>query len=513
MLCLVIFQNVGNTLNVIFISRYIVLERNMPLSQLHQSLLNAAGYRGAMLISGAAINSAVLDSLRKAAFGLTGSSVDTLHPKVTARFDAISVNEVQLVAELVEEYGSVFVKVSPNFDLTLSLVYTADPNYRYAEIIFSVVDIRLSVRVDGSDVRFQLEDPRITASFSDKPIGSRSAAIAKSGIDENELLRVEGSFAYGTGSRLVTSAIGKLPPLGLRELFPAIEFSTTIELAVVDKCLAIIPETMSLLELVGCPQGNAADGIVVSAQTPQKPTEDSKQWEFYTEPNLSSLKKPNAQTPFTAIHLPRDILNARFGKVAPAVSYRERDNGFIGYEVQITGAVKEISVSIDEALGALRLRLGFQAWGTLIADVDLPTIGRVDLATARIELPENNGQANIEALVRLAVDSGGQLLATTEIALIELGKARVVLDLFGKYLSAAGGKAAVAGFLLDAVIGRIIAHNIPPIVSQVIRENLDRNFFVLTRLKGLSQYIDRLPNSPTFSGNSQFALLGSNYEG
>jgi hypothetical protein len=485
----------------------------MPLSQLHQHLVNAAGNRGAMLISGAAINSAVLDSLRKAAFGLAGRSVDTLHPKVTARFDAISVSKSQLIATLIKENNSTFVKVTPNFDLTLSLVYTADPQYRYAELVFNVVDIRLSVRVDGSDVRFQLEEPKITASFSDNPAGSRDDAIAKSGIDPNELLRVEGSFAYGTGARLVSSAIGKLPPLGLRELFPAIDFSTMVEIAVVDGCLAIIPETMSLLEFVGCPQGNPANGIVVAPQSPQRPTEDSQEWDFYTKPNISNLKKPNAQIPFTAIHLPRDILNARFGKVAPAVSFRERNNGFIGYDVQITGAVKEITVSIDEVLGALRLRLGFQAWGTLIADVDLPTIGRVDLATARIELPENNGQANIEALVRLAVDSGGQLLATTEIALIELGKARVVLDLFGKYLSAAGGKAAVAGFLLDAVIGRIIAHNIPPIVSQVICENLDKNFFVLTSLKGLSQYVDQLPNSPAFSGDSQFALLGSNYEG
>ncbi|MFN9186133.1 MAG: hypothetical protein ACK5WG_06295 [Betaproteobacteria bacterium] len=484
----------------------------MRVTSLHQNLIAAAGARGAMLISGGAINSAVLDSLRKAAFGLVGASVDTLHPKVTARFDEISVEKSQLRTELVSEAGNVVVRVTPDFNLTLSLVHTQDPTQRYAKLLLAVSDIRLMVRTDGSDIRFQLVDPTVAASFSDDPAGSRAAAIAASGIDPDELLRVEGSFAYGTGARLVASAIGKLPPIGLRDLFPAIDFSNSIELAIVGDSLAIIPDSMSLLEMTGCPQGNAAGGIVVTPQHPTKPTEDTRDWVIAARHNPSEVRKPSPRDPFTALHLPRSLLDVRFGKIAPAVSYRERDNGFIGYDIQLTGTVKEIQVSIDESLGAVRLKLGFAVWGSLVADVDLPSIGRVDLASARIELPENNGQSNIEALVRLAVDSGAQLLATTEIAHIDLGKARVVLDLFGKYLSAAGGKAAVAGFILDSVIGRVIAHNIPPIVSQVVRESLDRNFFVLTRLKGLSQYIDALPNLPTFSGNSDFALLGSYHD-
>lgn len=485
----------------------------MPITSLHASLIRIAGDRGAMLISGEAIRSAVLDGFARAAASLGGLIIDTLHPKVSARFDAISVPHSRLDAKLEQEDDQVIVRVAPDFDLKLSLVYTDDISQIFSTLVFSVSNIVLALTAEGSAIRFTLADPRVAASFSDAPIGSRAAAISASGIDVDDLLRIEGSFAYGTGYRLVSSSFGRLPTLQLRELFPALDFAGRMELAVVEDSLVAIPERMTILDLAGCAQGNAAEGIKVVPQSPDRPDQDSRSWAIWTQTRTSQVSDPNSGNPLTAVHLPRTLIDLRFGKISPAVAYRERDNGFIGYDVQITGAVKQVSVSIDDRLGAIRILLGFSLWGTLVADIDLPTIGRQDLAVARFELPENNGQANIEALARLAVDSGGRLLVVSEISRLELGQARVVLDVFGRYLSRAGGKAAVTGMLLDGVIGRIIARNIPPIVSQVIRDNLDRNFFVLTSLSGLSQYISRLPNSAAFSGNSDFALLGSNYRG
>ncbi|WP_421293358.1 hypothetical protein [Aeromonas veronii] len=485
----------------------------MPITSLHASLIQLAGDRGAMLIAGEAIRSAVLDNFTRAAANLAGLIVDTLHPKVAARFDATSAPQSQLDAKLGFESGSVVCRVTPDFDLQLSLIYTGDISQTFSTLVFSVSNIVLVLSTDGSAIRFRLSDPLVTASFTDTPPGSRDAAVKASGIDVDDLLRIEGSFAYGTGYRLVSSFFGRLPALQLRELFPALDFAGDMELAVVEDSLAAIPDRMTIMDLAGCPQSNAAEGISVVPQSPDRPNQDSRSWAIWTQTRASQVSAPNFENPLTAVHLPRSLIDMRFGKISPAIAYRERDNGFIGYDVQITGAVKQISVSIDDQLGAVRVLLGFSLWGTLVADIELPTIGRQDLAVARFELPENNVQANIEALARLAVDSGGRLLVVTEISRLELGKARVVLDVFGRYLSHAGGKAAVAGMLLDGVIGRIIAHNIPPIVSQVIRDNLDRNFFVLTSLSGLSKYIDRLPNSATFSGNSDFALLGSNYLG
>lgn len=309
------------------------LEKFMPITHLHQNIIDVAGNRGAMFISGSAINSAVLDSLRKAAFGLTGVSVDTLHPLVTARFDSISIDPSQLITKLIASSDNIFVEILPDFDLTVSLVYTKNPSFRYSEIVFNISEINFRIRVDGSDIRFQLNDPRIIASFKDNPAGSRDAAIEASGIDKDELLRLEGSFAYGTGTRLVTSLVGKLPPIELGELFPAISFSKTLELAVVNDSLVIIPESMSILELVGCPNGNAANGIAITPQTPSNPTENSKDWSFNTNIPPSNLKNPNPNEPFTALHIPKSILDIRFGRVSPAISYRERGNGFIGYDV------------------------------------------------------------------------------------------------------------------------------------------------------------------------------------
>jgi hypothetical protein len=128
-------------------------------------------------------------------------------------------------------------------------------------------------------------------------------------------------------------------------------------------------------------------------------------------------------------------------------------------------------------------------------------------------MPKNNGTASVEALLRLAIDTGGRLLVVSELTRLDLGEAQADVQLFSKYLGMAGGKAAVIGFILDAVVGRVLAHNLPGLVFDAIKEAVNQHFFVLADLSGVLKYLDRAPNVPTFSGDATSALMGLTWNG
>ena len=77
----------------------------------------------------------------------------------------------------------------------------------------------------------------------------------------------------------------------------------------------------------------------------------------------------------------------------------------------------------------------------------------------------------------------------------------------------AGGEAAVVGFLLDAVIGRIVSHNLPGIVFDAIRDAINQHFFVLADLSDLTNLLGEKLNTGTWSGDEKSVLLGITYEG
>ncbi len=486
----------------------------MSISALHSAVEGLATDRGAMVLSDQFLNSAVLNSLRKAAFRLKGFYVETLHPKVTARFDGISISERDLKVELVSAGADKYnLHITPAFELNLTLFVTGDPTKIFSTVTFKVPELDVEVIPRFTLIELSPIPPTITAEFPATPVATRDDAIKDSKIVIEDLLRVEGSFAYGTGTRLVLSALGKMPPIDLCEIFPTISFSGKLELKNSGSSLVVIPEQFDLKAFSGCPQEGVIQGFKVFPQNPTR-TGDSLTYVMqYGIPQAKPVQKPNQNVPVVALYMPRPLLQARFGAVAPAVTYRDRDNGFIGYDLQLTAAIKGIEVSIDEQQGALNLLLSFSAYGSLVADIDLPTVGRVKLAEARFEMPENNGVGDIRAVLRLGIDSGARVLLLTEFGGANLGKAKVDIELFSKYLGMAGGAAAVYGLIIDGVLGKIISHNLPGLIYETIENSLNSKFFVLADFKGISKYLPSLPNSPMFSGNANSALMGANYEG
>lgn len=484
----------------------------MPESQEHATVRQLAKGRGAMLISQEALQNAALRSLETAlAFGIEAQvEIATGHDAIVGRFRSSTVDVSSMKAALQVTGNSFSIELSPGFSLEIELI---EPSSKLAYSIIEIDVPASTFPISAMKNVLSFEAPSQQYSARVKEAATRSEAIAESGVGERELLRVEGSIAYGSGSRLVNATLGTLPSVNLDKMFPAFEFSGLLELHEVSGSLLVIPEMFKFLGNTGCPKGDATDGMIIVPQTPDQ-NGNMATWPVLVEVPDPKIRRRTIHEPgLVSAYLPQDLLNVQFGKTAPAVTYRDHDGGFIGYDVELSAAIRGVQVTIDPIELALRLKLDFASWGLAVATIDVPCVGRMDLAQVRFEMPENNGTGSIEALVRLTIDPSGRLLFVTELGAVNLGKAMVSVQLFSKYLGMAGGKAAVIGFIVDAVIGRVIAHNLPGLIFDAISDAVNQHFFVLADLSDWRSSMRRMPNHPTWSDNADSVLLGLAWNG
>lgn len=478
---------------------------------LHTAVAAIAQQRGAMVISKAILSDITLKSLRNAAaFGAGGHvEIASGNQHVAGRFAGISINVDTLTADLTDQNGAVGIDVGPGFVLTIELLIPGG-GLSYSTIELSVPATHFGLSASGNIILF--EPPRDLVEGNTVPTATRAAAIAATGIDPNELLRLEGSIAYGSGSRLVNSALGTMEPIDLAKMFPAFEFGGVLELKSVGGSLLVFPETFKFIGNTGCPKGDATAGLQI---TPQSSTDQNltRTWPVLARaPTPQPVRPPQTSDGVVAAYLPKTLLDVHFGKVSPAITYRDHDDGFIGYDVELSAAIRGITVTIDATEMALRLNLDFASWGLLVATVDVPCVGRMDLAQARFEMPKNNQSGSVEAIVRLAVDTAGRLTMLTELGAVNLGEAMVSVQLFSKYLTLAGGNMAVYGFIMDAVLGRVIANNLPGLVFDAIKGAVNQQFFVLADLGALLGLRQNKPNRATWSDDGTSTLMGLTYE-
>lgn len=479
----------------------------MAISQLHGDIKKLARNKPALVIEASTLNDLALDSLITASdfANNTVPMLQTGHTGVAGRLLQLSIDPRTLTAGLIVRGTDLLIGIDPGFTIQLELFEptTAAP---YSTVVINVPPVEIPLIPGRNAVAFAQPEVLVTATVTDSP--QRQAAIASSGITVDDLLRVEGSIAFGGSSRLVRSVLGELPPIDLEKLFPAFKFGGDLEFHEIRGALIVIPQWFEFIGNTGCPKGDATDGVEVAVGSPTM-GQDGGSWPIPTKLRKAPRRpQPQLSGSLVAAYLPKPILDMQFGKVAPAITYRDNGYGFIGYHVELSASIQRIAVSIDVAERALRLELSFVASGFARATIDVPCVGRVELAQAHMSLPKPPGVSTVSVLVRLGIDSSGRLIMLTEIERIDLGDAEVNIQLFSKYLGMAGGKAAVIGFIIDAVLGRVIAHNLPKLVIDVIKDTVNQHFFVLADMSDLLKYVDRAPNGTTWSGEPGSVLMG-----
>lgn len=475
-------------------------------SPLHLEVAEIAREKGAMLISRPVLSAFVLNGLHSATQGLAGAVFPTRHKLVSAEFESLSVPPKNLQVELVSLTPDVVLVVKPEFSFFVRLGYAADMTKTFARFEFKVSN--LSVRLSGQGALLAL-----TPEFQDVEVltdvtpAARTEAIAASGIASDELLRVEGSFAYGTGNALLSSALGQLRTIDLAKMFPNVAFAGKLQLETTNDALLIIPESMTLTPWSGCAPFDPTRGLSVEAQ---QAIRSGDNFSFGVNAKFAPLTEPkvNERLPDVAVYAPKPLLDARFGTLSPALTYVDEGSGVIGHVVRLTAAIKRITITIQG--GALRLSLGLKLWGLGSLNIEVPCLGRQEFGRIEADLPES-GEADISVDLRLGVDTSARVLLTSEIVGMSLGEAKVSFSLFGSALSLV--KPNIYGYITDFIVGRIVQHNLPGLVFDAIKEALDHQYVVVADLGDYLSFLKMKPNMAMYSGTDESALMGLNYLG
>lgn len=498
------------------------------MSQVHSDIAAVAQDKGAMVIHNDILRSIILRGIQRVGGKVPGVEVGTGNPAVMARYEGTSLDPLGLTLlpwveapSLQEEEGatpmpadfsSLSATIASSLSFTLTLFPSSDPSLYFCRVTYSVSELGVQMTGDGDALTFSYSFSDVEVDFSNADQAVRDSALAAAGLSENDLLRVEGLFAYGVGKQLLQAALGRPDSVRLSTLFPAVGFSGGLSVRSVNRYVVVVPEDMVLAGGLGCPIVSPTAGLEVDVSRP-----DATTGQFTVDARVPASRRPaSSEDPLIALYAPKRLLDLRFAsQTTPAIAHEDVGTGFIGHTLHITAAIKGLEVSVES--GALRLSLRAAVWGSATLNVDLPCVGRVECGRLDIRLPDQ-GDAQVAVALRGAIDTSLRAVLMSELQGVNLGKAHVNFSLFGgvkadfktKLISL---KATIVSYIVDYVIGRIIANNLPWMVADFLKEALEDKYFVVANVQQLAGAFERRPNVATYSGRKESALLGCTYLG
>ncbi len=477
------------------------------MTQLHLDTKALAGDRPAIVFSNDAIRGLLLTSFERTTTQFAGHSVpfDGV-ARVEVRLLGLTIVPATMRVTLSGGGRTVFAAIYPGFQATLALHVAGDAKLEMSQITLDVS--RLAATITASAPRLLLGSPDYEVTGAVTASADRQNALAVAGISEDDLLRIEGSMAFVMPRRIVAAVFATIPAIDLAEHFTAFELRGAWELHVVDDGLVLIPEGgIAVRAQTGCPRGDSAPELAVTHGPKGTVDDENYTWPIVVGGVAVAVVRPaNTQlSGFAALYAPKPLWVAKFSQTMPGIVYRESDNGFIGYDLTLSAGLSYVDVRVDPARFGLVLDLTVQANGAAFLTVDVPCVGRCDLAYARFDC----APSTVSIFLSFRTAPTGKLVLESQIDALSIGDVTANVSGFSRWLGVAGGKAMVVGFFIDYVLKRIIEHHMPNKLRDAIKSELNaKNFqlFDLETLGGFARYT--FFNQVTFSGDADSVLVG-----
>lgn len=365
------------------------------------------------------------------------------------------------------------IKINDTFSISLEIHKAIDPT-KPAEpykVLFSLTyevslfnsaiyvskgELELNNQIDFSVNHISIDSPNI----DDLKIECE--------ISDEQLLSLKGTLFYILPKKIISSHFLGLGNIKLNDIFTPFSSLGDFNVELVNDngetyTLLILKQDISLDQVLGCGinLGNIA------------PTFELKQngWKVnYIPFNLNNIYEDNG---IIMTYIPKILFEKRFDKVSPAVNYTDSDNGFIGWDINVVVSLKYVGVKFDTNRKCIIITLELYIWGSGHLTIDLgPCIGRMNLGDFEFHIGGLYGNENstFDIVMGLDFEESTNLYLKSNIENVQMGETRVTLELVSKYAGMAGGKAAIAGFIIDAVLARILQHNIPIEIRHIIEK-------------------------------------------
>ncbi len=482
------------------------------MADLHLSLKNLTNNRPALVLSIDAVRGLLLKNFSETAKYLRGKSIPVEgYRNIKARLLEPVPDLNSLRFYINTEGDEVFFVVDQEVSMKVALHALDDANLKISIITIKVTDLKMPVTVSAPNL--VIGTPDFDVNVNIKPADSRSDALKSDQVEEDDILRIERSMACLMPRRVVASILSTIRSIDLAKRFPAFELRGNWSIHVVGDNLVILPSGgIEIRQATGCPTKDSVPDLAIKAHKRRPNGGNGFSWVIDHEGIPPSPEKPKKSRAmgFAALYAPKPIWNARFSKVMPGVNYREGNDGFIGYDISFNVGLKYLKLEMDSKREGIIIELQLSTTGAAFLTVDVPCIGRSDLASVRFEcLP-----SDLEILLCFTLQHEGKLMLEGQIDRLMIGRMDAKVRFFSRWLALAGGKAAVVGFILDHALKRIIERNLPTKIRYVIKQEVNSKNFALLDFEELAMFTEfgRF-NEVTFSGDDDSVLVGLGSQG
>lgn len=460
----------------------------MATSSLHQTLIQKADTKVAFVFNGNLLSQMLLrefeNSCKQAinqSFPIDGLSYPDGRQKLQAKLVDVKPN----IADSTQSFFRTDVLVEPaisndpiikiidTFSLSLEIHKIPDPN-NPLEPYKVLFDLTYEVSLFSSTINVLKGELELNnqIDFSVNHISSDSPNIedikTECGITQEQLLTLKGTLFYILPKKIISSQFLGLGKIKLSEIFTPFSSLGDFNVELVNDTtqtytLLILKQDISLDQLLGC-------GINLGNIAPTFGLGQNGWNVNYVPFNLNQTYDDNG---IIMTYIPKSLFEKRFDKVSPAVNYTDSDNGFIGWDINVVVSLKYVGVKFDVNRKCIIATLELYIWGSGHLTIDLgPCIGRMNLGDFEFHIGGlyGNENPNFDIVLGFDFEESTNLYLKSNIENVQMGETRVTVELVSKYSGLAGGKAAVAGFIVDAVLARILQHNIPIEIRHIIEK-------------------------------------------
>ncbi|MBS0467710.1 MAG: hypothetical protein JSS31_01765 [Proteobacteria bacterium] len=385
------------------------------------------------------------------------------------------------------EGGQFFFESTNPFSVQFSVTKTGDSSVDLFSITLDIS--KVSASGVASYRSLSIGDVNIDFSTTRIPAVNRTVNAAILGLSELDIARLEGLVEGSVAPTAVNNIFSGSPSIDLHSLFPAVVFNGQAEVAaIVDGLLIIARDGWHLDEAQRCHCASPLPDAVIA---PLSPTFDSDT--AGTLPVQAKIPPPrNPPWPVetnvatdVALYLPQSTIREITSGPYPAINDFANDNGFIGWMYDYTIGFFGATPTLSDSRATIVLSIDFYVTGSGSVSIDVPCIGRSTVgmlwATNRV-----NGASTIEIGITPRLQPDGKIVLTPEILSLQIEPFKVDCIVIAlSLLSYFGPWGTFSAFVINEIIRRVIAHNLPPKLNSGLRDAMGKQMWTLLDLAKL----------------------------
>ncbi len=317
----------------------------------------------------------------------------------------------------------------------------------------------------------------------------------RSDIDETYLARVEGAMAFRMAQEIILGTFPDVQKLKYIDLFPGASFSAPVAIHIgghsegggmtpSKATLIIVPDSMEInRNICLClPTGDRMG----DREPTQQPDVTNQNGDVVvggrrgTGGRVTDIDSQSYGFGDFGMYIPKKQVDEFNVDFRPSLTFRDKDNGFIGYKFRASVSFSDFNISLETTSrwGAILLSFNIEMEGDADITMDIGYGNRAKIGEVDVE---QNGKSKVSIRFYPVIEDG-VILLKAEIQELEAIDLTVDADLFSRIGSPFGTKWALIGWIFDRVLDDFLERELPKGIEDELRDYINTKSWKLLNI-------------------------------